>query len=94
MSAKVSLVTMPPKRTMESFFTAASKRSCQHIENKTAANEVEVGREAVIKVLGGADKKWNVQFYLQPPRPKFLFRFAAAAEITIIASVGNVELSH
>ena len=35
---------MPPKRTMESFFTAASKRNCQHIENETAANEGEVGR--------------------------------------------------
>ena len=28
---------------MESFFTAASKCSYQHIENETAANEEEVG---------------------------------------------------
>ena len=42
------LVTTPPKRTMKSFFTAASKRSCQHIENETAANEGKVG---------GGDKK-------------------------------------
>ena len=45
---EISLVTMPSKRTMASFFTAASKRSRQHIENKTAANEGEVG--------GGCDK--------------------------------------
>ena len=38
LSAEVSLVTMPPKRTMESFFTAASERGCQHIENETAVN--------------------------------------------------------
>ena len=37
------MVTTPPKRTMEFFFTAASKRSCQHIENEIAVNEGEVG---------------------------------------------------
>ena len=31
------------KDTVESFFTASSKRSCQHIENETAANEGEGG---------------------------------------------------
>ena len=34
---------MPPKRTIELFFTASSKRSCRHIENDTAADEGEVG---------------------------------------------------
>ena len=42
-SVEISLVTMSPKRTMESFFTAASKEAAQHIENETAANEGEVG---------------------------------------------------
>ena len=32
-------MTMPPKRTIESFITVASERSCQHIKNETAANE-------------------------------------------------------
>ena len=36
---EVSLVTMPPNRTMESFFIAVSKRSCKHIENETVASK-------------------------------------------------------
>ena len=37
---EVSLITMYPKRTIESFFTASLiKRSYQHIENDTAADE-------------------------------------------------------
>ena len=43
LSVEVSLVTMPSKRTVESFITGVSKRSCQRIENETAANEGEVG---------------------------------------------------
>ena len=42
LSVEVSLVITPPNRTMESFSIAASKQSCQHIENETAANEGEV----------------------------------------------------
>ena len=38
----VPLVTISPKRTTESFLTASSKRSCQHIENETAADEGNV----------------------------------------------------
>ena len=45
-------MTMPPKRTIESFITAASERRCQHVENETAANEGEVGGR-VMKMLGG-----------------------------------------
>ena len=65
MSAEVSLVTKPPKRTMESFFTALSKRSYQHIENETAERmKGKLGR-------GGerADKN-GIQpptFYFAPP---------------------------
>ena len=47
---------MPLKRTIESSFTAASKRSWQHIENETVANKGEVGRTGgggVIKMLRG-----------------------------------------
>ena len=40
---------LPPKRTIESFITAASERGCQHIESETAANE-----GGVIKTLGEA----------------------------------------
>ena len=36
--------TMPPKGTIKSFFTASEKRSCQHIENETAADEEGRGR--------------------------------------------------
>ena len=52
LSVEVSLVTMPPKRIIKSFFTATSKRSCQHIENETSANEGEVGGGGLIKMLG------------------------------------------
>ena len=38
---------MPPKRTIESFFKAASKRRCQHIENETEVNEGEVWGEVI-----------------------------------------------
>ena len=60
LSVEVSIETMPLKRIIESFITAKSERSCQHIGNETAANEGEGGggggRE-VIKMLGGeADK--------------------------------------
>jgi len=44
LSGEVSLVTTPPKRTIESFFTASRKRSCQLIENEPATDEREVGR--------------------------------------------------
>ena len=52
---------------MESFFKAASKRSGQHIENETAANEGE---------LGVGDK--NAQFHFQHLPPSLLFRISAA----------------
>ena len=52
------------------FITALSKRSCQHIENETAADEEGGG--------GGADKKEMSNFIFSPPR-HFLFRSAAAA---------------
>ena len=43
LSVEVSLVTIPPKRSIESFFTNSSKGSCQYIENhETAADEGEV----------------------------------------------------
>ena len=57
---------MPPMRTLESFFTAASKRSCQHIENKTAANEGEVGGGCDKNVGGGADKNGMSNFIFSP----------------------------
>ena len=47
---EVSLVTMPPKRIIELLFRASTKLTCRHIENETAADEVEVGREGVIKM--------------------------------------------
>ena len=50
LSVEVSLVTMPPKRTIKSFFKTASKRTCQHIENETAVNEGEVGGGGLIKM--------------------------------------------
>lgn len=43
MSVEVSQVTMPPKRTIESLFTAASKQSCQNMENETAAEKEKLG---------------------------------------------------
>ena len=46
LSVEISQLTMPSKRAIESFITAASGRSCQHIENETAANEEEVRGEA------------------------------------------------
>ena len=52
---------MPPKRTIESFITAASERRCQHIESETAANEGKVGGR-VIKMLKGADKNGMSNF--------------------------------
>ena len=43
LSVDILLVTMPPNRTIKSFFlTASSKWSCQHVENKTAADEGKV----------------------------------------------------
>ena len=40
LSVEVSLVTMLPKRTIESFFRLPTKPTYQHIENETAADEV------------------------------------------------------
>ena len=50
LSVEVSLVTMPPTRVIKSFFTASSKRSCQHVENETPADEGEVGEGDLIKM--------------------------------------------
>ena len=36
-AVEVSLITMSAKRTIESFFTASLKRSCQHIENQNCS---------------------------------------------------------
>ena len=60
---------MPPKRTMELFFTAASKRCCQHIENETAGNEGEV--------VGGVIKMY-CSILFSAYHPHFLFRSAAS----------------
>ena len=49
------------------FITASSKRSCQHIENETAADEE-----------GGLIKRKCPILFSAPPR-HFLFRSAAAA---------------
>ena len=67
------LVTMPPKRTIESFFTASSNRSCQHIDNETAANEGEVGG-------GGGLIKMEGPILFSAPN--FLFRSAAAGSFS------------
>ena len=64
LSVAVSLVTMPPERTIESFFTASTKRTCQHIENETTADEGEVWEGG-----GGADKNGMSNFILSPPTP-------------------------
>ena len=65
---------MPPKRTIKSFFTASSKRSCQHIENETAADDGEVGGKEADKNLGGG--LINMEFifssstiFFAPPPP-------------------------
>ena len=64
--------TMPPKITIESFFTASSKRSCQHIENEPAADVGEVeGRR------GGSDKNVMSNFIFSPLAPT-TFKFAPA----------------
>ena len=65
---------------MESFITAASERSCQHIENETAANEGEIGGgDGVIKMLGGWGLiKMECPILFSAPAPHFLFRSAAA----------------
>ena len=65
---------MTPKTTIESFITAASERSCQHIENETAANEGEVGELGwrggeVIRMLWRADKNGMSNFIFSPPPP-------------------------
>ena len=47
------LITMPPKRTTESFSKASSQRSCQRIEKEAAADEgkaKEGGRVRLIKM--------------------------------------------
>lgn len=55
LSVEVSLVTMPPKRTIDSFFTASSRRRCQQIQNETAADDGKVGGgpDKAINMLGG-----------------------------------------
>ena len=70
-AVEVSQVTVSPKRTTESFFTASSKRSCQHIENETAADEGEVG-------WGG---KIGMSNFIFTPPPHFLFRSSVAVRI-------------
>ena len=66
LSGEVSPVTMPPMRTNESFFKAASKRSRHHIESETAANEGEVRG-------GGTDKNGMSNFIFSPPTSTFYF---------------------
>ena len=67
---------MPPKITIKSFFTASSKRSCQHIENETAADDGEVGGKEADKNFGGGADKYGIYFQLL----HYFFRSAAAAE--------------
>ena len=65
---------MPPKRTIESFFTASSKRSYQHIENETAERV-----KGKLEGRGGrADKNGMSNFIFSPPPAPSLFRSAAA----------------
>ena len=71
---KISLVTTPPMRTNELFFQAVSKRSRHHIENKTAANEGEVGGD---KNVGGNNNGMPHLFSAHPPL-HFLFRSVTA----------------
>ena len=59
---------MPPKRTIQSFFTASSKRSCQHIGNETAADEGEVVG------AGEADKNGMSNFIFSLPTFYFALR--------------------
>lgn len=61
---------MPPKRIIESFFMASTKRACQHNENETVVDEGEVGG------VGVADE--NGMFYFDPPACHFLFCSATA----------------
>ena len=62
------------------FFTAASKRRCQHIGNESAANEREVDEAGrVIKVLGAGGL---IKFIFSPPH--FLFRSAAAVNYMFV----------
>ena len=68
LSVEVSrTVTMPPKRTIESFITAASERSCQHIENETAANEGKIGVKVINMLGGGGLIKMECPILFQPP---------------------------
>ena len=65
---------MPSKRTIESFFTASSKRSCQHIENETAADEREVVASSSCvdeddKPVTSTDKNGISNFIFNPPPP-------------------------
>ena len=55
-------MTLPPKRTIESFITAASERRCQHVENETAANEGEVGGRVMKMLVRVADKNGMSNF--------------------------------
>ena len=65
MLVEVSQVTMPPKRTFESFFMASTKPACQHNENETAVDEGEVGGVGVVDENG--------MFYFEPLPPTFYF---------------------
>ena len=64
---------MPPKRIIESFFTASTKRNCQHVANETAADEREVGGG------GGRLIKMECLILFSAP-PPYLFRSAAVVE--------------
>ena len=59
LSVEVSLVRIPPKRTMESFFKATPKRSCQHIENELQRMKGKLG--GMITIFS------TPTFYFAPP---------------------------
>ena len=67
---EVSLVTMPPKRIIELLFRASTKLTCRPIENETAADEVEGGREGVIKIKFPIllwDSPTPTSYFVSPP---------------------------
>lgn len=86
-NCKISLVTMPPMRTNELFFKAASKRSRHHIENKTAANEGEVGEG--IKMLGVIKMECPILFSAHSPL-HFWFRSVTAKQLALTCDWGTM----
>ena len=76
MPVEVSPATMPPKRTIETFY-------------ETAAEEGEVGEGGAVKNIGGGADKNGVSNFIFNPLLHFLFR-SAAAEVYSRTSVTSV----